>query len=418
MKRIFTLFLISISLMGWSQTEVEVTMGAGYANDAFYSFENGTVATSPRINWDIAFATNRFNVSILANNGGEVELYTYPNGDISAWESVDISGIGSWPMMYNSVESWDEGAFNRNVDPNNPFDFGWGIYNPSTHHIVGDSLYVIKTVSGNYKKLWIVEKDPTNGINTWEFKYANIDGSEEQTLIIEGDDHIDKNFVHYSLEGNQIMEKEPDSDEFELQFTRYYDYTIPYYVVGIYSNSPRVTVEEVSGVDQTSFEDFTEANFSTNITTIGSDWKYFDLDQMVYLVETDRVYFCKVLSNNGADSTYWKFYFTNFTGMSEGTSTFIQKKLQTTVGVDQIESTIFAEVYPNPANEFVNLVLDTKEDAFITILNSSGQEIFSKNYSNNHLQSKRIDTRSWAKGYYIVRINTPTSNKQIKFIKI
>jgi len=139
---------------------------------------------------------------------------------------------------------------------------------------------------------------------------------------------------------------------------------------------------------------------------------------MIYEVEDDRVYFCKVLSNNGADSTYWKLYFTGFSGMSQGTSTFMQKMLQTSVGVDEIENSIFAEVYPNPAKDFVNLVLDTKGDAYVTILNSSGQEIFSKNYSQNNLQSNRIDTREWSKGYYIINIQTSSSHKQVKFIKI
>ena len=35
------------------------------------------------------------------------------------------------------------------------FDMGWGIYSMITHHVTGDSLYAIKTVGGDWKKLWI-----------------------------------------------------------------------------------------------------------------------------------------------------------------------------------------------------------------------------------------------------------------------
>ena len=35
-----------------------ISMGAGYADEIFYSLENGIVETSPRSAWDIAFSTD------------------------------------------------------------------------------------------------------------------------------------------------------------------------------------------------------------------------------------------------------------------------------------------------------------------------------------------------------------------------
>ena len=47
------------------------------------------------------------------------------------------------------------------------------MYNLATHHIIGDSLFIIKTVDGNWKKLWLEKK--VSG--EYLFKYANLDGS-------------------------------------------------------------------------------------------------------------------------------------------------------------------------------------------------------------------------------------------------
>ena len=69
----------------FAQEEIEVTTGMSYANDVYYSLENGSVTTVQRDNWDIGFITQVFSVSILANNGSFVELYTYSKGDTASW---------------------------------------------------------------------------------------------------------------------------------------------------------------------------------------------------------------------------------------------------------------------------------------------------------------------------------------------
>lgn len=130
MKRIFT-FLVAniIAISSFAQTTVDVVTGAGYASEVYYSFTDGTVSTLARVDWDISFPTDRYGIYILANNGAAVELYTYPNEDISAWETLDTIGIESWPQMYNSIEYWSEGAFVQNQDTTNQLDYGWGQYN-------------------------------------------------------------------------------------------------------------------------------------------------------------------------------------------------------------------------------------------------------------------------------------------------
>ncbi len=133
-----------------------ITMGAAYADEVFYSLENGIVKTSPRSSWDIAFSTNPMSSTILTNEGYGVELYAYPNGDYSAWESIDTTGLYQWPVLYNSDTSWYYGAFDRN-DLGHP-DYGWGVYNMQTHDVMGDSLFIIKTGDGTFQKIFIEKR--------------------------------------------------------------------------------------------------------------------------------------------------------------------------------------------------------------------------------------------------------------------
>lgn len=419
MNRIFTLLIASaIALGSFAQTTVDVVTSAGYENEAYYSFTNGTVSTSPRTDWDISFPTNRYGIYILANNGAQVELYTFPNGNISAWETLDTVGISGWPKMYNSIEYWDEGAFMQNQNANNQLDYGWGKYNMGNHHIVGDSLYVIKTTAGNYKKLWIIDKNPNSGANTWTFKYADIDGENEQSVTLEADPFSAKNHISYSLETNGVIENEPESDNWELLFTKYYDYTIPYYVTGVLPNSARVTVQQVDGVSQATYKAYTDTEFSDTISTIGSDWKIFSMANMAYVLDTNRVFFVKVMDETFTDSTYYKMYFTGFTGSSEGKYTFMQEELDINTSVNRIDEISMLEVFPNPATNQINVIYDIKENVQISIIDLSGNLVYQNQTNSYGFNKQVIDISNLQPGIYTIIVKSKDAISPRKFIKI
>jgi hypothetical protein len=325
--------------------------------------------------------------------------------------------MGTWTPMYNSVEYLYDGAFNRHVVASDPFDFGWGIYNMVTHHIVGDSLFIMKTVAGNYKKVWIEEKDPNMGANFWYFKFADLDGSNEQSVTLEGDMYTGKNYIYYSLDNNAIVDKEPDSEDWELQFTKYFDYNIPYYVTGVLANSERVVVQQVDDVDQPTFEDYDESMFTDIYTEIGSDWKEFNMNTFQYELDENRVYFIKELQNDGVDSTYWKLYFTGFTGTSEGKYTFEQKQLASTLSIFEERTISLIEVYPNPASDKINLVVDANGEAIIRIMDLSGRIVFNNTINSQGFDHVGIDVSHLIKGYYLVTVEINGAVSQSKFVK-
>ena len=124
----------------------------------------------------MAFSAAGGGASIRINGQSGVVLYNYPNnGDTSAWASIVTNGINNWNPIYNSDNSWADGAFNINANSSNPMDLGWGIYGTITHHVTGDSLNVIKLSNGAYKKLQILKLSSSN----YDFRYANIDGTNE-----------------------------------------------------------------------------------------------------------------------------------------------------------------------------------------------------------------------------------------------
>lgn len=390
-------------------TEININTGAGYAKEVYWGFEEGSHEVL-RSSWDIAFTTAKMDVSILANNGNKVQLYTYSKGAINDWETVDTAGM-VWKPMYNSIATWQDGAFMQNQVAGNNFDFGWGKYNMSNHHIVGDSLYIIKVGENDYRKLAIIEKDAP--ANTWYFKYAKLDGSGLKEVTINADDYSSKAFVNYSIVNDEVVNNQAEANKWQLLFTRYYDYTIPYYVSGVLANQG-VVVQEVrkSGMNQSTFNTFDLTAFSENISTIGSDWKTFNMAAMAYDIVDTVVYFVR----KNPDGAVWKLYFTEFGGMANGKYTFIQEEVSSE-GVEETTKA-FLSVYPNPATSHISAVYDIDGPTRIAIYNMVGQEVYAETVDNNNQLNKHvIDVQNLPQGVYNMLISNGQKNQTTKFVK-
>jgi len=218
--------------------QISISTGEGYQKDIYYSLQNGIVKESNRTDWDIAFTTDPMTSSIYINDGNGVMLYLW--GDLDAYETVDTVGILTKEPMYNdySAENWQSGAFDQNAS-GHP-DYGWGTYDMASHDLTGHSTFVVVFADGSAKKM-IVEKREASS-NTFYLKYANLDGSDEQTPSIVCADYVDKNMIHFSMSSNAVIDHEPASDSWDLLFTKYITMIdmgvmVPYPVTGILSNN-------------------------------------------------------------------------------------------------------------------------------------------------------------------------------------
>ena len=298
-----------------TQTD-SISMGAGYANDVYYSLKNGIVNTAPRSNWDIAFSIDPMSSTILINEGYGVKLYAYPNAGLEGWDNIDTTGLSQWPVMFNSDTSWMYGAFDRNSG-DHP-DYGWGVYNSISHDVVGDSLFIIQTSDGSFKKLMIENRAAMT--NTFQIKYGDIDAMGESKEIA-CNNFISKNFVYYSLSSGSVIDNEPESTAWDLVFTKYHDESIPYIVTGLLSNID-IQVAEVRGIDP-DLADPANAVFTNSISEIGSDWKQFDMGSFSYKIVEDLCYFLKTV-----DEEIYKIVFVSTDGSASGKAVFTIEKVQ------------------------------------------------------------------------------------------
>ena len=150
----------------------------------------------------------------------------------AAFTQIDISGIGTWSPMYNSLADWEGGAFG--AYENGDFDVGWGIYNILTHVITGDSLYVIKLQDGTYRELWIVDLDAN--VPRYTFRYAMLDGSDPHEVTLSTGDYSSKQFVMYSLANNAVVDQQPDKSDWDLLLTKFWHTGLSYTVTGFLAN--------------------------------------------------------------------------------------------------------------------------------------------------------------------------------------
>ncbi|MCK4749904.1 MAG: T9SS type A sorting domain-containing protein, partial [Bacteroidales bacterium] len=324
-------------------------------------------------------------------------------------ETLDTTGM-VWTPMYNSIETFDEGAFSANAT-GHP-DYGWGTYNMSTHNITGDSLFVIKTVAGTYKKLAIIMRGSM--ANTWEFKYANLDSTDEQSVLLNSGDYNTKNFVYYSVDNNEIVDREPAAVAWDLLFTKYYDYTIPYEVSGVLTNEDHVLAQEVKddGLKSTSgiFED---TAFTSCASIIGSDWKSFNMGTFTYDVDSTIVYFLKTMGET--DSAYYKLYFTAF-DYTVGKYSFIQEKLSL-VTLRSPEMIQILKVYPNPASDHINVLFDHTGETAIQIIDMTGRTVSSTIHRAGGFTNLSLDIAQLKPGLFFLKVNSGNKRGVIRFIK-
>jgi hypothetical protein len=295
-----------------------IEMGANSASDVYYSLATGEVNTVNRSEWDIAFSVPTQTAAVLINEGAGVELKCL--GDTNAWESNDTTGLYLKQKLYNDKSGWTKGAFNVNAKPGVQTNFGWGHYVQSDHNVYGDSVYVIKLSNGQFKKFFYRER---NGANvSHSLSWANLDGSDPvNTTVVTASYVGTRNFIHYSIVNQEIVEAEPLKEQWDLLFTRYIiqipagpGMILNYPVMGVLSNIG-VTVAKVTGVlPASAVETDASGGYTDHADAIGYDWKVSDPVTHEVSLADSVSYFVK-----SVDGNKYQLYFTDYGGSPAGT---------------------------------------------------------------------------------------------------
>jgi hypothetical protein len=408
MKKALYTIVAALAPMLLTAQEVQdsVTTLAG-SQDAFYSMDNGSVADRLAADWDIAFEITGFTSSIRVNGGSGVELYRTPFS-AADFAKFDTAGMGSWERLLNSNETWSDGAFN--TSPANDFDLGWGVYNPNTHIVKGDSIYLMKLANQSYKKIYIDRL----ASNKYYFKHADLDGSNEKTSELNKSLFGGKVFGYFSITSDKVVDSEPAKKDWDILFTKYIDLVYqgptptPYPVSGVLINKG-TEVAQREGLAVTD-NDTSSLTWTTNISTIGSDWKQYNFPMNTYNITPDQAFFLRL--QNGA---VWKIYFTGYNGGSQGQYLFTKELIKASASQNDLTLNNAVQVFPNPSisGEFT-LKLNKKTTGLTySVSNISGQIV--KNGTISDLTS--IDLSNQESGLYFLTVAGSNSRLSKVLIK-
>ncbi|MBK6627354.1 MAG: T9SS type A sorting domain-containing protein [Flavobacteriales bacterium] len=376
-----------------AQTPVTVSIAPGYADQVWYSLQNGVVGTAPVNNWDLAFEIQGFTASVLVNTQkAGVEVVKSPFS-IAEWSSVDTTGLSTWPRAHNADTSWSFGALNQGPFADE-FDLGWGNYNMITHVVAGDTIFLVHLGSGAWRKLRI------DGLatGTYTFTHANIDGSNELTGQINKAAYSTKNFAYWDLEANALVDREPANDAWDLTFVKYVSFIPqPYGVTGVLQNKG-IEAARVAGVPPAD-ADWTTAAYSGHINTIGFDWKRFDMQTFQWVIEDSLSYFVKDQLGG-----VWHLVFTGFGGSTSGTMDFTQEFVSAT-GLAENDLAPELRTWPNPSLDG-RVTIDAGDARVLglDVLDAAGRVVRSRDAVN--LTPFTLDLHGLGAGMYTLRLTT------------
>lgn len=324
-----------------------VSLGPGYANDVWYSLQDGAVKTEPANNWDLAFQIEAREAGIRINEVKGIALYL-ASDSFEDFETADTAGkITEENRLHNSDTSWNYGAFNALRNAQNPFDYGWGLYDQPSNTVNGTRVFFLKLNDTTWRKVRI--HSLTENASLFTIESATLDNGTRDTLTFDRRDYAGKRFGYWAHATGEL-DREPAADAWDLLFTRYFAPVqgTHYPVMGVLANYNRtffggagVLVAQADDVDTATVKTDEGQTYSSNINVIGSDWKEFVMASNEWEIADRRVYFVSDM-----EERVWRLIFTGFGGSANGTSYFFRELVPTS----RKNAASFAafNVWPNP----------------------------------------------------------------------
>lgn len=383
-----------------------VTMGAGSGNNVFYKINTQSETSFNNNDWDLAFYRDSSRQKgIRINDGKGLTLHEVSN-NINDWNTVSIGDVSDENALYNSDITWADGAFDAGSA-----QFGWGVYNISTHAVTGSVVFIIKYPNNQFKKVKI-----NSFLGGYNFTYANWDGAAwgpDITQELPNTANANNYFNYFNLNTNAAVIAEAEKTAWDLEFTKYtgdvptFDGTLMKYVVTGVLHNPNVTVAKSQNRET--------GAFSEEINAIGYNWKTFNGAD--YSVDSATNYFVKY-----ADATVYKLNFQSFSGTSTGTTVFTTEDVTASLSTSDPLAQVQFGVFPNPStNKRVNLLLDLKNtDAAgleVQIFNTNGGLVHQEQYTDGSgFYNRELDLSKLSSGIYLVKIQSGSYGATKKLI--
>lgn len=419
-KKKVLLLLSSVLLLGtaskaqapWQPVWIQdsVSMSAGTVTDVFYSLNNGISKAENNRNYHVAFSMSPIldSAAVWANHqtSNNFTKVFNPHKDKSQFASVGLGDTTGATLIFNNDKGWFDGAFNH-IANSNAFNFGWGTYDPTSHNVYGDSVFIVRA-QGTYYKFII---DSLNGFTTtYYFRSENLStpGTTNSYVIAKTPKYSNSLFAYFDLNNGVDTLREPASSSWDLLFTRYTTDAVGSgqgtnnNVVGVLINKGVKVAKAMAVQEDTAYEYRTTYTVDSLISKIGYDWKVFDLANNVYNMVDSLSYF--VTDKN---SDIWQLDFLSFSGTQTGNISFRKRKVWA-LAVNDLPATLNQiAIAPNPVNDRMNVIVDAKtaENATIQILDIQGRVLSSKTIKTQAgLNAFELPVTMLSNGQYIVNI--------------
>jgi hypothetical protein len=292
-----------------------------YTDQTYFDFSSGSmVAENKNSEWVLAFECLESGFHIRVNSS---DLW-----GIARTGSTDMDGDFSGSATY----TWRSDHSDGNPDSTAVGD--WVSYQGGEPVYTGEVMLLGQYDGIGYqvrKKMQFISVDEVS----YRFLVCDPQPGNPDTVEVVKDGSF--NYLHYSIENNEVRHLEPPKGEWDLLFTQYFTMLLtddgiptPYYVRGVLLNPNRVE----SALDTTTH--FIDVNATTALSldfssaqdAIGHDWKSVEVDESTnaaeYKVRPGYTYIVR-----DTDQNLFKFRFKSFFNPSgeKGFPTFEFQKI-------------------------------------------------------------------------------------------
>lgn len=408
MKHLF-IFLAAFLFVGMANaqtTTVDQSLEPNYTHELFFDFSTNTGSSSPVNAWDIAFLRNSsYAFATRINDGAGIEVYQASN-DPADWANIDITNIGSWTQLYNSDTTWAIGAFDQGTAT-----YGWGEYNPVSHHVEGTAIFVLKYANGSFKKFMI--EDFSSG---YTFKYADWNTGTssweaDETYTLPNSNNPNNLFNYFSLTTDSEVNVAPPTNDWDVVFRKYVTDLggTMYPVSGVLSN-PNISVAE--NIEPNGNGDTSDLSYSADINAIGYDWKSYGSGG--YTIDTDTYFYLK-----NEDGTIYRVHFLSFEGSATGNLSFEYKNVTDQMGTIGFGSENSFSVFPNPSSDkHIQILYENNlknGQGAVSLFSLTGKKVFEAKLKNNGFYNQTLDLSKLSSGVYLLKFQSGefTTTKKI-----
>lgn len=398
----FVLLCTSLLILSHSSYAVTDSVSLGVNKDkvVYYSLKNGVVSSIPNDDWHLAFSSqpalfpsNTLQSATVRINGAYgVKVFKIPNKVIGDFASVDTTGWSNWNQIHDSDTLMWMGAFNRNVDLMDVYNYGWGGYNFGAHSVLGDSLFLIQLPNGALKKFAILK-------NEWDtafvVKFSNIDNSSTNTVTIPKKPYKTKNFVYYDLNTATIKDREPAANTWDLQYCVYNDANGTRKIGALINKSSTAENNWVIPCYQ-------NQKYDVRYNSMGE----FGMgnDTLAEIITDQNIHIQTPTGN----------YNMSFGPNNPSTNTFVFNAVacDNATGIEA-NSKLNATLFPNPTSGLIQLEVEAFSGKSIAISDIAGKTLFQQVLNNN---STTIDCNTFAEGIYLLRIAGEGKSEVKRFV--